>query len=145
MYTRVLGTEGVGLCRRLHGLDQYFVHGDVGWLRECPYNCGSNIAGIKPQISVLTALCELGTSSFIGGAGGDAAVSVSRLDARDFDAAASAFLAQALAEALYKELCARVPEHAGESLLSDASCCADTLRGRGRRVCLRLMSCDMSL
>lgn len=37
-------------------------------------------------------------------------MSVAWLNARDFYAAASAFLAQALADALYKKLSARVPE-----------------------------------
>jgi hypothetical protein len=90
-------------------LDQNFVDRHVRWLRKSPNNGGGNIVGVKPQIAIATALREFGAGIFICGTCRNFGVRVTRLNARDFDSAASTFFAQALAEAFNKELGSGVP------------------------------------
>jgi hypothetical protein len=95
--------------RRVQRLDENFVDRHMGRLRQRPHHCNRNVACVQPHVPVLAALRELRARLLVGGAGGDAAVRVARLHARDLDAAARALLAQALAEPLHKELGTGVP------------------------------------
>jgi len=105
--------ESRGSVERLH---ENLIDRHMRRLRQRPHDGGSNVARVQPRVPVLTALCKLSTRGFVGGAGGNVAVSVAGLHARDLHAAASALLAQGLAHTLDKELGARVPEKRDEGM-----------------------------